>query len=117
MEAIASNQSTSPAPGGSLVETVSRLCVEFSAVQKELEDARSENHRLRTELEKWHSRWETLPSVDTSSLRRRVAYFCHPDRGGNTDLMSAINVVFDFISALEYPGRVLRGPPQQGAVQ
>jgi hypothetical protein len=32
-----------------------------------------------------------------------VAYYCHPDRGGDADLMSKLNTLFDFLAVLVRP--------------
>lgn len=107
MKTMSSIKSQLPVQGGSLVDTVSRLCTEFSAIQKELEDARSENDKLKNELKRWRSKWNTLPRVDTSSLRRSVAFFVHPDKGGDTEIMSKLNVIFDFINGIEAPQKAV----------
>jgi hypothetical protein len=44
-------------------------------------------------------RVRSLSTAELSTLRRRVAYYCHPDRGGDAELMRRLNVLFDRLEA------------------
>ena len=55
---------------------------------------------LQSELRKAHRRIETLerasiPKQEVGSLRRQIAFYCHPDKGGDDLLMRRINAFFD----------------------
>jgi regulator of replication initiation timing len=87
--------------GISLTETIGRLSTEFSNLKDELRDTKNENDRLRHELARWRSQCRSAPLSDTAALRRHVAFYCHPDRGGDTELMSTLNALFDFLASFE----------------
>jgi hypothetical protein len=36
-------------------------------------------------------------SLSLRELRRRLSFYCHPDRGGDHKLMQSINVLFDYL--------------------
>jgi hypothetical protein len=36
-------------------------------------------------------------TMSLHELRRRLAFYCHPDRGGDQRLMQSINVLFDYL--------------------
>ncbi len=98
MEAAANIRSVVPGRRHSLVEAVAKLQFEFSSMKTELRHAHSENTRLKGDLSRWRSRCRAMPESDIASLRRRVAFYCHPDRGGDDDLMSRMNTLFDFLA-------------------
>ena len=97
------NRSAIPAHGRPLVETISKLNTEFSNMKNRLRDVQCENTSLRGELARWRSQYSKMPEIDFASLRRRVAYFCHPDRGGDADLMSRLNNLFDLLASMWRP--------------
>ncbi|MBW2277116.1 MAG: hypothetical protein JRF63_06465, partial [Deltaproteobacteria bacterium] len=82
----------------SLSTTIGRLRSEFSSLRNELSDTKRENNALRSELDLWRSKYQALRGSDMASLRRNVSFYCHPDRGGNTELMSRLNALFDFLA-------------------
>ena len=78
-----------------LVETIAQLRSEFINLKTELLKAHDENARLKGELEKSRQPVNPASNFDLPSLRRRVAFCCHPDRGGDIELMKDINFLFD----------------------
>lgn len=50
-----------------------------------------ENAALKAELA---TRPPHAPELDLESLRRRVVFCCHPDRGGDSDLLRDVLVLF-----------------------
>lgn len=78
-----------------LVETIAQLRSEFINLRTELLKAHDENARLKSELDKSRQVTSDKSSFDLLSLRRRVAFCCHPDRGGDIELMKDINLLFD----------------------
>jgi hypothetical protein len=100
VETAAAIRSVFPVRRQSIVEAVLKLRAEFSSMKNELHLVHCENAKLRGELARWRSRCRGMPELDLSALRRRVAYYCHPDRGGDADLMSKLNTLFDFLAVL-----------------
>jgi len=94
-------KSTSLAEPSSLGATISNLGAQFSQMRTSLAAAKNEISRLRTELAKLRPSRKRMPKADVASLRRKVAYHCHPDRGGDTDLMSNMNTLFDYLECVE----------------
>lgn len=90
----------------SLGDTIARLWTEFTNVKRRLSEAHSEIHRLKDQLAR--QRPSVQPGLDFGALRRRVAFYCHPDRGGDVALMSELNNLFD---VLEQTGGVQGGQP------
>ena len=88
----------------SLVDTIAELGAEFSSLRVNLRIARGEIARLEGELARLRPIRRAMPELDYASLRRRVAYHCHPDRGGSADLMSRLNALFDFLEDVEAAG-------------
>ena len=78
-----------------LVETIAQLRSEFVNLKTQLVKAQDENARLKSELEKSRQSSNNTSNFDLLSLRRRVAFRCHPDRGGDIELMKDINLLFD----------------------
>jgi hypothetical protein len=83
-----------------LAETITRLREEFAIMQQKLRDTQSENSKLKGQIAKLESGYDVLSDVDIAALRRRVAYYCHPDRGGDNELMSKVNTLFDSLGRL-----------------
>ncbi len=82
-----------------VVESIVWLKRRFTEMEDELRRAESEVTRLRRELSRVRLQHEA--QVDVSHLRRRVAFYCHPDRGGDTELMARLNCMFDWVEALQ----------------
>jgi hypothetical protein len=63
---------------------------------------------LRAELDRTRAQLrhaQEIPKMKFSadqltSLRRRVAFYCHPDRGGDVVLMRDLNTLFDVLEEL-----------------
>lgn len=87
------------AQGGRLNQTIGRLRSEFAGLKNELANTKSENSRLQREVARWRFRFQALRVADVASLRRHVAFYCHPDRGGDAELMSCLNALFDILSS------------------
>ena len=83
--------------GPSLAGAIGELHSQFAVIQEELRFAHTELDRLRGVLFTWQAHFEKLPCLNLSSLRRHAAFYCHPDRGGNVELMSGLNVLFDIL--------------------
>jgi len=96
----------------SLTETIADLRVEFDNIKNELRSAYSEKDRLMGDLAKWRARYRTLPEMDLGKMRRRLAFYCHPDRGGDAALMSNVNQLFDLLVFIE--GAKTNGPNENG---
>lgn len=101
MQLAATNTIADFADAPSLGETITRLGTEFLHMKSSLREAKSEIARLRGELARLRLPRRRLPKADMASLRRQVAYHCHPDRGGDAELMSNLNTLFDFLENLE----------------
>lgn len=99
MRVATTTTNTSSAGRFSLGDTIANLRSEFSHMKGELRDVNSENSRLRRELTQWRTRSRTPPNVRLDSVRRKAAFYCHPDRGGDAILMSNLNVLFDFLES------------------
>lgn len=78
-----------------LVDTITELKGEFNRIQGELSQARDEISRLKRKLNSLRPLSKAMAEVDIDALRRKAAYYCHPDRGGDGDLMTFINVLLD----------------------
>jgi hypothetical protein len=42
-------------------------------------------------------------SLSLHELRRRLSFYCHPDRGGDPRVMQSINVLFDYLDEAACP--------------
>ena len=84
-----------------LVDTIAELRREFTRIQEELSEARSEISRLKRKLGRRRLLSRAVSDIDVESLRRKVASCCHPDRGGDNELMSTINMLLDLCEADE----------------
>lgn len=101
MQLAATITSTELAESPSLGETITRLGTEFLHMKTSLREAQCEIARLRGELARLRFPKRRMPNADVAALRRQVAYHCHPDRGGDPELMSNLNTLFDFLERLE----------------
>ena len=81
----------------SLIDAVANVHLEFAQMKDELRAAHREIARLKRSLSKRAARPLALPEGDLSSLRRNVAFHCHPDRSGDGELMRRLNVLFDYL--------------------
>jgi len=79
------------------IDSVSWIRNRVGDMQGRLSEAQAEIERLRAELARARSQSQpvSVPEMDLGSLRRQVAFFCHPDRGGDGALMSKLNTLFD----------------------
>ncbi len=83
--------------GGSLLDAIRNLREEFSSMKGELYDAQRELVRLRREVQYWRANGRSSSELNLASLRRELAFTCHPDRGGDGSLMCRVNVLFDHL--------------------
>lgn len=81
----------------SLVDSIEELQFRFANMKDELRDAYGEIARLRGTMAELETGFGGLPSTNVSALRRRVAFYCHPDRGGDGSVMGVLNTIFDFM--------------------
>ena len=86
--------------GASVVETIGDLHHAFATMKQALSEARHEISRLHRQLV--HQRAQ-VSQEELATLRRRVAFRCHPDRGGDADLMSRLNLLFDSLECIHGP--------------
>ena len=84
-----------------LVDTISELRQEFFRMKDELCEARREIRRLQGKLGRIQHLTEAMAAIDIDALRRKVACYCHPDRGGDGEVMSTINMVLDYLDSEE----------------
>ena len=117
MENTATISSALTVQGRPLSETIARFRAEFATMKNELRDIQRENTALKQEIAKWQSRSRIIPETDLSALRRHVAYYCHPDRGGDANLMSRLNTLFDSLAAFEDTKRQCLYDNDGGTVQ
>ena len=103
---------TAMPPWLSLVEVIADLNARFDRLKGELRDAHREIKRLSTALARRGPHEDEMPVVDLAWLRRRAAFYCHPDRGGDAGLMQDLNSLFDFLEVLQSA----RLSPSQGHV-
>jgi len=83
--------------GASLRDTIADVRGDLSTMRLELAEARAENHRLRAQMERQSTRRSPLRSGELAALRRAVAFHCHPDRGGDDQVMRQLNALFDHL--------------------
>jgi hypothetical protein len=81
----------------SIVDTITHLHREFANMKSELTGAHSEISRLQGELVNMTTHVQQFVDLDFAGLRREAAFYCHPDRGGNSSLMCKLNVLFDLL--------------------
>lgn len=65
---------------------VTEMIAKIERMRSELQIARAQVMQLQRKC-----------PVDVKALRRTAAFHCHPDRGGNLQLMQDLNVLFDFV--------------------
>ncbi len=82
----------------SLRHTIENLSSQFAGMRTALRDAQLELLRLRSRLNRKCSH-SSLDGLDLGALRRQIAFHCHPDRGGNEDLMARVNSLFDYLDS------------------
>lgn len=90
-------ESVRPAPP-TLRDVIAGVHDKLSTLQGELREAHQEIEMLREELA-MSAESRAIPQAELGSLRRQVAFYCHPDRGGNGLLMRRLNVLFDFLQS------------------
>jgi hypothetical protein len=90
------------AKGPSLSETVGAFCRDLLRLRSELDDAHTEIRRLRAKLGLRPSGPRTVISLRLRALRRQVSFHCHPDRGGDENLMKKVNALFDYLESVEH---------------
>lgn len=66
-------------------------------LKAELREAHKKIALLKGELATNRPSSPAMPESNLAALRRGVAFYCHPDRGGNDLLMRRLNVLFDFL--------------------
>ena len=81
-----------------LIDAIANVHVEFAQMRNELSAAQREIARLRRKLSQ-RRQSQPAPDLDLASLRRNVAFYCHPDRSGDGDLMRRLNVLFDYLES------------------
>ncbi len=99
-----------------LIETITELKREFGRMQEELREKDAEIERLKCRLEKRTPVSQAVSEVDIESVRRKIASFCHPDRGGDTELMSTVNMLLDLFDEQESGPEQLVNSRQAGGV-
>lgn len=103
METLYVENNVTPLRRRTLGETVQELTCEFSNMQVKLRNAYDEINRLQKEIARQEEQCAMFPQSNLTSLRRRVAYYCHPDRGGDTNLMGQLNMLFDYLEDSQRP--------------
>jgi hypothetical protein len=100
MNTAQTNNLTPSAGSHSLRDAITSVHVEFSQLRRELREASRTIARLEQQLadQRWCSR--AVSELDLASLRRGLAFHCHPDRGGDPSLMKNINALFDVLSTM-----------------
>jgi hypothetical protein len=86
----------------SLSQTVGAFCQEMLRLRGQLHDARLEIRRLKDELGQRSAHPRIVGDIKLRTLRRQVAFYCHPDRGGDERLMQQINALFDDLECAEH---------------
>ena len=99
-----------------LIETITELKREFGRMQEELRDKDVEIERLKHQLKKRPVVSQAASEVDIESVRRKIASFCHPDRGGDNELMSTVNMLLDLFDEEESAAERLVNSRQAGGV-
>lgn len=101
MQSVATHSNQVVPTARPLSATIAQFRAEFSSMRTELKDVHAKNAELEEELAKLRAKTQAASRLDLPSLRRHAAYYCHPDRGGNEDLMSRLNTLFDFLTAMD----------------
>ena len=71
--------------------------LQYDLMKDELGDANDELARVRNKLAWFRARSRALDVPHLGKLRREVAFHCHPDRGGDAEVMSKVNTLFDLL--------------------
>ncbi len=82
---------------------VARLRSNYDDMERRLSDAKMEVAELKDQVAGWRSRHHSIRRLDVSSLRRQVAFQCHPDRGGDSNLMTRLNALLDVLESMQAP--------------
>lgn len=86
---------TMPGQRSLLGAAIAQVRTEMSQMKIELDAARAEVARLKRTL-CWRTSYaNTYSHTNLRRLRREVALYCHPDRGGDVNVMQRINALFD----------------------
>ncbi len=81
----------------SLHEAILRIKRECARMKRRLLEAHEEIERLQEHLAEPTLDLCDVQDLDFRSLRRRVLFHCHPDRGGDARVMREINQLFNFL--------------------
>lgn len=87
----------------SLSQAIGALCQDAVRLRSELKRAQLEISRLRDQLAQRPARGAAPRSLEKRRiqlLRRQISFHCHPDRGGDGELMQRINELFDELETL-----------------
>jgi hypothetical protein len=85
-----------------LREKMMSLEQECYEAKTELRKVLRDNVALTWKLNLRPPKYRGIPNIDLPSLRRQLTFYCHPDRGGDGELMRRIIELFDFLLASEY---------------
>jgi hypothetical protein len=88
---------TSSKPSASLAETVGAFRRDMVRLRAELQEAHREIGRLKRELGQVPAAPPVAGKTKLRVLRRQVSFYCHPDRGGDENLMKSLNALFDYL--------------------
>ena len=80
--------------GSSLSETVGAFCKDVARMRSEIHAANKEIARLRKKLA---VRDTKIQKPNFRALRRQISFYCHPDRGGDDNLMRRVNLLFYYL--------------------
>ena len=81
----------------SLTETVGEFCRDIVRLKDELRESRLEVGRLQRELAAGKGPSPRTPGSGLNAMRREISFYCHPDRGGDNELMQRVNALFDYL--------------------
>ncbi len=72
--------------------------IKLALVEDEMTSITTMIDKLKTELRIARLEIQRLTldvPFDVVTLRRKIAFYCHPDRGGDADVMRNVNALFD----------------------
>jgi len=72
------------------MELTQEVAREVRKMQRKLQSAQQTIASLKRELDQ---------KTDVKVLRKRLVFHCHPDRGGDLELMQRLNALFDQLEA------------------
>jgi hypothetical protein len=75
-------------------------------LRNQLREAHREISRLKKELRQATGPHLAIDRTKLRTLRRQVAFHCHPDRGGDERLMQHMNALFDSLECSEWTEEV-----------